>query len=243
MANGYIKTFRKFTEWEWYRNTNTKALFLHCLLKANHKPKKWQGITIPQGSFVTSYAILAEELGLSMQEIRTAKRNIQSTGEITSESTSKLTIITVLNWAKYQASDNDESTSESTSDIIESQQTSNKQATTTKNIENIRIQEEENIEDKSVVVATASTARFIKPTIEEVMDYCQERQNFVDPEKWYDHYSSNGWKVGGRAPMKDWKAAVRTWEKNGFNNGNAKDTAEQDIARRVAAVERMYNPQ
>lgn len=148
MASGYIKTFRKFTEWEWYRNTNTKALFLHCLLKANHVPKKWQGITIPQGSFVTSYQTLADELGLSVQEIRTAKRNIQSTGEITSTSTSKLTIITVLNWAKYQASDNDESTSESTIDTLENQQAINKRSTTTKNIKNERIQEEENKELK-----------------------------------------------------------------------------------------------
>jgi hypothetical protein len=163
VASGYIKTFRKFTEWEWYRNTNTKALFLHCLLKANHKPKKWQGIVIPPGSFVTSYATLAEELGLSMQEIRTAKRNIQSTGEITSQSTSKLTIITVLNWAKYQASDNDESTSESTSDIDEIQQTSNKQTTTTKNIKNERIQEEEIKEDKTQAPqAVASSEKKVK---------------------------------------------------------------------------------
>jgi hypothetical protein len=163
VASGYIKTFRKFTEWEWYRNTNTKALFLHCLLKANHKPKKWQGIVIPPGSFVTSYATLAEELGLSMQEIRTAKRNIQSTGEITSQSTSKLTIITVLNWAKYQASDNDESTSESTSDIDETQQTSNKQTTTTKNIKNERIQEEEIKEDKTKAPqAVASSEKKVK---------------------------------------------------------------------------------
>jgi len=46
-----------------------------------------------------------------------------------------------------------------------------------------------------------------------VIDYCNERQNDVDAEKFYDYYSSNGWKVGKNA-MKDWKASVRTWEKN-----------------------------
>jgi phage replication O-like protein O len=58
---------------------------------------------------------------------------------------------------------------------------------------------------------------FRPPTIEEVAAYCLDRGNSVDPEKWLDHYTSNGWKVG-KNPMKDWMAAVRTWEKSGFNS-------------------------
>lgn len=50
------------------------------------------------------------------------------------------------------------------------------------------------------------------PTLEEVKEYCSERGNKVDPERWFDYYTSNGWKVG-KNPMKDWKAAVRTWER------------------------------
>ena len=53
--------------------------------------------------------------------------------------------------------------------------------------------------------------QFVKPTLEEVRAYCIERGKGVDAEKWYNHYTANGWKVG-RNPMKDWKAAVRTWE-------------------------------
>lgn len=67
--------------------------------------------------------------------------------------------------------------------------------------------------DKDIVKAKAKVKRFVKPTIEEVADYCNERNNSVDAEKFYDYYSSNGWKVGKNA-MKDWKASVRTWEKN-----------------------------
>ena len=55
--------------------------------------------------------------------------------------------------------------------------------------------------------------RFAKPTLEDVKAYCQERGNNVDPEKWFNYYESNGWKVG-KNPMKDWKAAVRTWERS-----------------------------
>jgi hypothetical protein len=67
--------------------------------------------------------------------------------------------------------------------------------------------------DKDIVKAKVKVKRFAKPTIEEVADYCNERKNDVDAEKFYDYYSSNGWKVGKNA-MKDWKASVRTWEKN-----------------------------
>lgn len=61
--------------------------------------------------------------------------------------------------------------------------------------------------------------KFIKPTLQEIQTYCQERKNSVNPEKWLNHYESNGWKVG-KNPMKDWKAAVRTWESNSQNFNN-----------------------
>lgn len=59
------------------------------------------------------------------------------------------------------------------------------------------------------------TTRFVKPTVEEIKAYCRERMNFVEPQKFFDYYESNGWKVG-KNPMKDWKAAIRTWEKNNY---------------------------
>lgn len=55
--------------------------------------------------------------------------------------------------------------------------------------------------------------RFTAPTIEDVKAYCNERGNRVDPERFIDYYTSNGWKVG-KNPMKDWRAAVRTWERS-----------------------------
>lgn len=63
--------------------------------------------------------------------------------------------------------------------------------------------------------------RFTPPTLEEVQDYCNERKNNVDAQRFIDYYSANGWKVG-KNKMKDWKAAVRTWENNGYST---KDTA------------------
>jgi len=81
-----------------------------------------------------------------------------------------------------------------------------------------------------------------RPTLEEISAYCVERRNNVDPEKWFDYYSANGWRVG-RNPMKDWKAAVRTWERNGFSNGqgnngkNRKSGALHDSRENLARYE------
>ena len=48
-------------------------------------------------------------------------------------------------------------------------------------------------------------------------EYCKERKNEVDAQQFLNHYESNGWKIG-KVPMVDWKAAVRTWEKNDKKN-------------------------
>lgn len=64
-------------------------------------------------------------------------------------------------------------------------------------------------------------SRFVPPSVEEVAAYCNERgYTGVDPERFVDYYTSNGWKVG-RNPMKDWKAAVRSWNGKEHTNGKA----------------------
>lgn len=60
---------------------------------------------------------------------------------------------------------------------------------------------------------------FVKPTVDEVSSYCAERRNTVDAQAFVDFYESKGWRVG-RQPMKDWRAAVRTWERSGHGKGN-----------------------
>ena len=65
--------------------------------------------------------------------------------------------------------------------------------------------------------------RFTAPALEEVKAYCVERKNNVDAERFIDYYTANGWKVG-KNPMKDWKAAVRSWERNDFGKPKAAGT-------------------
>ena len=70
---------------------------------------------------------------------------------------------------------------------------------------------------KSKPVKSAST-RFTPPTVEEVFNYCNERCNNVDAQKFVDHYIGNGW-VRGKTKIKDWRACVRTWEKGSKEKG------------------------
>ena len=73
------------------------------------------------------------------------------------------------------------------------------------------------------------SGRFIKPSVEEVAAYCRERGNAVDPEGFFDFYESKGWRIG-KEPMKDWKAAVRTWEKRNGGSGVKKPSVMDQVA-------------
>lgn len=128
---GYIKLHRQIAEWEWYSDIKVTRVFIHCLLKANHKDKKWHGETIKKGSFITSYENLSIETGLTVQQVRTAINKLKSTGEITYQSTRRCSIISINNWNEYQA-DNTQNNKQ----ITNEQQTNNKQITTTKNVKN-----------------------------------------------------------------------------------------------------------
>ena len=77
--NGFIVLHRKMVDWEWYQDANTMRLFIHCILKANHKTKKWQGIDIHRGQFLTSSDTLAADLKLSRQQIRTSLNKLKAT--------------------------------------------------------------------------------------------------------------------------------------------------------------------
>lgn len=68
-------------------------------------------------------------------------------------------------------------------------------------------------------------ARFAKPTVDEVAAYCRERNNSVNPAQFVAFYESKGWMVG-KTPMKNWQAAVRTWENNGYSNATP---AKEDV--------------
>lgn len=140
MASGYVKTYRSLTEWEWYTDSNTKSLFIHCLLKANHTDRNYQGMLVERGSFLTGRKKLAQELGLSEQQIRTSIKRLKSTNEITTTSTNEGTLITVVKWGDYQVSEdnaNQQNNQPTNQQLTNDQPATNQQLTTNKNDNNV----------------------------------------------------------------------------------------------------------
>jgi hypothetical protein len=109
--------------------------------------------------------------------------------------------------------------------------TAKKRACNARRVTNLRIRrgkcnaasvtrEEKRREDKKKEKKEArKRAGFVRPTVEEVASYCKERSCGVDPEAFVNFYESKGWVVG-KTPMKDWKASVRTWERNRSGSDN-----------------------
>jgi hypothetical protein len=91
--------------------------------------------------------------------------------------------------------------------------------------------EEEDIKENDLTVIKEKRQRFSPPTVDEVAEYCRERRNKVDPQRFVDFYAAKGWKIG-QNPMKDWKAAVRTWEQREGNITPLKTVAAQQYAQR-----------
>lgn len=107
-SNGWIKLHRQMLDWEWYTDLPVKVLYVHLLLRANHAPGAWRGIPIDRGELVTSRDHLAKETGLSSQQVRTALKKLERTGEISLEATKCYTLIKCCNYSVYQDSDSEE---------------------------------------------------------------------------------------------------------------------------------------
>ncbi len=211
--DGFIILHRKIADWEWYTDINAKSLFIHLLLMANHSDQRWRGQIVKRGEFVTSIATLSVQTGLSAQQVRSALKKLQKTGDIIVKSTNKNTLIMVVKYDFYQTNqqaeqqtnnmqDNKQSNKQMSNQETNEQQSSNNQITTNNNDNN------DNNDNKRV---GTKANRFLKPSLEDVANYCSERGNDIDPQRFIDYYESNGWMVG-RSKMKDWKAAVRNWE-------------------------------
>ena len=107
----------------------------------------------------------------------------------------------------------------------------------------IEIELEKEIKIEKEIDSSASTTtkrkRFEKPSISDIKQYCIERNNNIDASQFYDYYESNGWKVGKNS-MKDWKAAVRTWERSEYRKPNSKKNSKEDAINVVKELMEEY---
>ena len=110
-------------------------------------------------------------------------------------------MITVRKWAEHQC---DEQQNEQQ---VNSNRTANEQ----------RVNTEQEGEELKKEKKKEMSAKFKKPTVEELKLFAAKSGLADDAERFHDHFESNGWKVGGRGAMKNWEAAYRNWSKNGIN--------------------------
>lgn len=122
MDNDWIKDYRKSVDWWWYKDVPTCHLFFHLLRRVNWKPWILGTLKILPWEIITSSLKLAEETGLSRQQVRTALEKLVSTNDITMSATKSYTHIKVQNWCKYQQ--------EATNTLTNEQPTSNQPITT-----------------------------------------------------------------------------------------------------------------
>jgi hypothetical protein len=210
MYRGYIKVWRKIADAGWLKNHKLCAFWLWCLMQATHKEMNQivgcQNIHLMPGDFIFGLYVASEELEMSIQSTRTILKFLKNSKNITIKSTNKFSIISIVNWNTYQIKE-DEINNQSNKPLTNQQQTTNNKQ---------ECKEHKN--EKKI---------FIIPSLSEISDYCHQRHNNVKPEVWLAHYESNGWMVG-KNKMKDWRAAIRTWENSNFNNT---DTGEGNIAK------------
>jgi len=207
-VNNDILINRKIMAWGWYKDANTMRVFLHLLLNANWHDGEYRGKPILRGQCLFGRKAFAEDLGISEQSIRTSINHLISTNEITIKSTNKFSVITIVKYNDYQLSS-----------LINSQEnnqqinmpSTNNQPTTN----HIQFSKSSNSLNQGITNMSPTpekrTAKSIPPTVEEISAYCEKRKNGVDPQHFFDFYQSKGWIVG-KTKMKDWEAAVRTWE-------------------------------
>ena len=218
MANKttFIKLDRNILEWRWYKDQNTKALFIHLLLKANIKPHGFREITIQRGELATSYATLAAETGLSIRNIRTALEHLQQTGEVTVKRHARFTVISIPQYDLYQ-----------------SQVTGNRQASDSQVTGN---RQQSKNERRKEGKKPPKGGQWAPPTVGDVSAFCLENGLQVDAQRFVDYYEAVGWTVGGQ-PVRSWEALCRRW--NGSENYS--DRKPQTMDEKMAEAMRLLD--
>lgn len=211
---GWLKLHRQLLNWEWFKDAETLQLFLYCLLRANISNGAWRGISYKRGQFITSLDTICKDTGLSKQHARTRLKRLKLTGELTSESTNKFTIITICKFDDYQSVTND-GNNQTNTPITNNQHTNNKQSniplTTGREYEeDDKLRIERNTRKKSSKEDKKKNT-FTPPTKEDVQEYMEQKGiSSFDANYFVRYYEDRDWKIG-RRKISDWRAVVDNW--------------------------------
>lgn len=203
---GYIKLHRSLLENSIFNSepfTRGQA-WIAILLLTNHKEgfvqiKNGELIKIERGECGYSELALADIFKWSRGKVKRFLTLLEKEKMIQQKNRSNRNIIKVLNYENYQNSTVNDTVNSTVNGHLTVQQT---------DINNNDNNDKNDKNDKNI---------FVIPKIEEIKDYCASRNNKINPLQFYDYYQSKGWMIG-KNKMKDWQAAVRTWEQKNKAN-------------------------
>lgn len=207
--SGWIKINRDLNKhWLW-KDPQRVFWWIDLLFMANWEDRKELVgntiVVVKRGQTLASRGFLSKRWRVGVDTVRNFLRLLQSDNMIVEEAHSKYNVITICNYEKYQDVYNPNA---------DLNTDPNDHLNTNPIEEDKEIKEDNNIPPYNPPTDEKSKRtrkQFVVPTVDDVSDYCQERNNGIDPEAFINYYESKGWMIG-KSPMKDWKAAVRTWE-------------------------------
>ena len=132
---GWIKMHRSLLQWEWFQKPEMVQLFVYLLLKASVEDRKWQGLDVKRGQVVTSVSTICRDLSLSTKKVRNCLEHLKNSQVISIKTTNKFSVITICNYATYQAYETPEGQTEGKQRANEGQ-TEGKQRATSKEYKN-----------------------------------------------------------------------------------------------------------
>lgn len=184
------------------------ALWIHLLCNAAYEPANallgGKLIVLQPGQFTTGRKQLSVNSGISESKVERILKAFENAHLIGQQMTNKNRLISILSWSKIQDGEQQDG-----QQMDNHRTTIGQQSDTLEETKNSRKQEDR--ADKP------PRSRFVPPSVDTVLTYCRERKNSVDAERFVNFYQAKGWMVG-KSKMKDWKAAVRTWEQKAVTN-------------------------
>lgn len=138
---GYIKLDRAIRKWRWYTKKNMLNVWIELLLNAAFEDYYYDGQLIKRGQVLIGREKMANQLGIGVQELRTCLNRLVSTNEITIQSTNRGSIVTIINWDKYQSSPsntNQQTNRETNQQVTSNQPTTNQLLTTIKEVKEVK---------------------------------------------------------------------------------------------------------
>tara|TARA_R100001463_G_scaffold10301_13_gene30258 strand:+ start:743 stop:1498 length:756 start_codon:yes stop_codon:yes gene_type:complete len=213
-SRGWIKLHRALLDWQWFSDPNTTHVFMYCLLKANHKDSKYRDTVVKAGTFLTGRDLISRETGCSVREVRTALKRLKSSNVLTIKTSRQGTVIEIVNYARYQQSDqqNDQR-------ATNERPTNDQQATTNKNEK--KEKKEKNTpsgesEGEDLFEPKPKKQTLSPPSREEFIAYAVETLPKSNPDwspeqatrcayQQFETYVDQNWHDGNGKPVKNWK--------------------------------------